>query len=313
MEVITNIDSLKIQIDRYDTLGQSQVFNGLVDVIGKLDSMFIRGKDTPIGMGRIYREHFVMYKGKRIAGITTGSFRVGSIKTDDITTMYFVAIEYDGLTRHHEVDRGSLACLLEVCIYLNTRAIPLRVTALDVCLDLIGAKPSEVLVLVIERLKRIKYHWITGSPTYENTTYVEVQAANMLSQAYSYPKQIKDKWIKEDIVRFECKFYQAFFRRHEANMLKAISKTVNNYAVMFIDKPSVRSSMVTKYNEQLLNKQIDIKAMPTRRYKYNIDMDYVEEFISMIMTIDEVFTYDSVAPSRDMIKPINETFFKASI
>ena len=151
----------------------------------------------------------------------------------------------------------------------------------------------------MERLKRIKYHWITGHPTYKNTTYVEVEAANMLSNAYSYPKQIKDKWIKEDILRFECKFYQAFFRRHEDDMLKAISKTVNNYAVMFIDNSNVRNSMITKYNEQLLNKKIDLKAMPTRRYKHDIDMDYVGEFISMLMTIDDVFTYDTLMPSRD--------------
>ena len=100
-------------------------------------------------------------------------------------------------------------------------------------------------------------------------------------------------------MRFECKFYQQFFRQHEDNMLKAISKTINNYAVMFIDKPNVRSSMITKYNEQLLNKQIDLKAMPIERYRVNVDMDYVEEFIGMLMLIDSVFTYDAVAPLRD--------------
>ena len=280
-------------------LEQLEVLNGLKDVIEKLDSMYIRFEDQPVRMGKIYREHFVYYKGKRIAGITTGSCRSGSIKTNDICMLYYIAVEYDGMTRHSEVDKGSLACLLEVCIYLNTRAIPLRITALDICLDLIGAKSSEVLVLAIEKLKRIKYHWITGYPTHKNTTYVEIQSLNMLSQAYSYPKHRKDKWISESIVRFECKFYQQFFRQHEDNMLKAISKTVNNYAVMFIDKPNVRSSMITKYNEQLLNKQIDLKAMPIERYRVNVDMDYVEEFIGMLMLIDSVFTYDAVAPLRD--------------
>jgi len=294
MEAITNIDTIKIQIDRDDPLEQFQVFNALLDVIGKLDSMFVRFEDKIIGMGRIYREHFVMYKGKRIAGITTGSYRSGSIKNDDIRMVYLVAVEYDGLTRHHEVDKGSLACLLEVCIYLNDRAIPLRLTAIDACLDLIGAKPSEVLVLVIERLKRIKYEWITGYPTYKNTTYVEVQAFNMLSQAYSYPKQIKNKWIKEDIVRFECKFYQSFFRKHD-NSIKAIARTLNNYAIMYIENPTVRNSIITQYN----NQSLDLISKPAERYKLNIDMDYVEEFISMLMTIDSVFTYDVVAPSRD--------------
>ncbi|MCW8895001.1 hypothetical protein [Sulfurimonas sp.] len=308
MEAITNIDTIKIQIDRDDPLDQFQVLNGLVEVIGKLESIFIRFIDKPIGMGRIYREHFVFYKGKKIAGITTGSCSVGSIRTNDLRRVWFIAIEYDGLFRFHDMDRGSLACLLEVCIYLNTRAIPLRITALDICLDLIGAKPSEVLVLVIERLKRIKYHWVTGCPTYENTTYVEIQSFNMLSQAYSYPKQIKDKWIKEDIVRFECKFYQSFFRKHE-NSIKAIARTINNYAVLYIENPIVRSSIITQYNKQ----SIDLTAKPIERYRLNIDMDYVEEFISMLMTIDEVFTYDLVAPARDRVKPTNETFFKASI
>jgi len=181
MKAITNIDTLKIQIDRDNRLQQLEVFNGLIDVIVNLDSMFIRFEDKLIGMGRIYRKHFVMYKGKKIASLTTGSYRVGSIKAKNISTVYFVTAEYFGLSRYHEVDKGSLACLLEVCSYLNNRAISLRITAIDICLDLIGAKPSEVLA--IERLKRIKYHGITGHPTYKNITYIEVQANNMLSQA----------------------------------------------------------------------------------------------------------------------------------
>ena len=118
MKAITNIDTIKIQIDRGTHLEQFEVLNGLKDVIGKLDSMFVRFEDKIIGMCRTYREHFVMYKGKRIAGITTGIYRAGSIKTDDIRMVHFVAIEYDGMTRHSEADTGSLACLLEVCSYL---------------------------------------------------------------------------------------------------------------------------------------------------------------------------------------------------
>jgi len=50
--------------------------------------------------------------------------------------------------------------------------------------------------------------------------------------------------------------------------------------------------------------------MPTRRYKHDIDMDYVEEFLSMLMTIDDVFTYDTLMPSRDREALTQNNFLK---
>jgi len=83
--------------------------------------------------------------------------------------------------------------------------------------------------------------------------------------------------------------------RKYKNGIKAIENTINNYAVLYIDNPKVRSSIIQQYNNPL----ISLNPVSMDRFKINIDTNYVKEYIDMLMIIDEVFTYDLVAPRRD--------------
>ena len=296
MRAITYIDTVKIEVDLNNQSEQNQLQIELIEYIKKLKSVRIKHTDKDIGNGRVYREYQVLFKGKQIAGITTGIYYEGSYRLGNRRKVYYVALKLAGLKRYKElIDKASLHCLLYVCRYLNMRKIPFKLTELDIALD-INCSLKHVLALVNRRVPNVKYHEVNESQSnYSTTRYIEkIEAKKVnkaVSRAYVYSKGKKAK-LDYSVTRFEIKLQSKFFNCYAID-IQAIKRSVDRYTILYFQD----ESHVKEYLKQYRDGKLDLKH-PKLKHRVHIDIEYVEEFINMLFSINQYSTYDMLMPTR---------------
>lgn len=298
-EGITNLDTIKLMVDGTSQEEQQEVLRGVLHALSStVPFTYIQWK--PIGITTINRTHFVLYKGKKIAAITTGIFFTGSMKRNDHRKVYYVAVSFYGLKRYHESDVGSFQCLLALCIYLNTH-YDYRITELDICLD-VECPFDNVLTLLNKRAPNVRYFppdTVQGDGKIRRIEDVPtLYYSKARVRAYTYDKAARNDWIKHDMTRFELKLNSIFFKGLEKPM-PAIKKAVDKYTIMYFDNLKKRDAVLKQYKAQWLNNKLDVKKLGAEKYILAIDIDYVSEFIEMLFTIDADVSYKYLMPTRD--------------
>lgn len=292
---IINIDTIKIMIEVLE-YEQHDTLYGVLDAISQLNFIFIDKVDKYISINKTVKEHKIFYKGKQIAGVSTGRYRAAY----DLRDIFYVSVSLYGLTQYHESDLGSLECLLQVCRYLNNRQIIFRINEIDICYD-IKCPFNNILTLLNRKVPNVSYFEPDEAQGDKNIIRIEnvpkIQYKKVNSRAYTYNKTARNRWIKPDITRFELKLNSSFFKSNRKYM-RAIKKSIDKYSILYFDSTKVRNTVLNKYKEQWYSNKLDVNELKIDKYKLTLDMDYVEEFITMLTTIDDVFTYDLVKPIR---------------
>ena len=301
----THIDTIKLMIDTYDQEQQYETLLSIVNALSTVPFAFMKSttqqSDGSLGKPTIEKVHYVMYKGKKIAAVTTGRYITRCYGVSDCIDVYYVAVSFYGLTRHHISDTGSRQCLLSLCKYINNNQIIFRITQLDVCLD-IKAPFENILTLLTRRVPNVRYFMpdeVHDNGKIRRIEHVSAGRYNKASvRAYTYDKMAKNPWIKYDLTRFELKFNSSFFKGVDKPMT-AIKKAIDRYTIMYFEDLQTRSTVLARYTEQWDCKKIDISKLDIEKYTLTVDIDYVSEFIEMLFTIDDDIPYEYLMPTRD--------------
>lgn len=288
----TVIDTLGIRIECNSVYEQRELLNNLLQYISTNHSFYVDYKDTIINSmtGSFNREYLIYGSSKLLASITTMSFQVGK---DRNKTVYFIKIVWAGIKKYNEFDKLSLFCILNICSWLNSLGIVLRICELDVAVD-IKSFSENILVLPINRVPNVSYYTPNEEQPFTETTYIEkinLKRKDHLSlRSYLYSKNEKENLDNEIITRFEVALRTAFFTNKSTSfyeLLTSIYKVLDRYAILHFQNLNEKNYVIQDYNNiinsDIKNKSRKLNGLHLEPYRLYPDTKFIEEFISTIL------------------------------
>lgn len=298
MKVITAIDTIGIQIDCNNAHTQREILQSILGFIMMTNSLYVDHKDYLVGINTTRREYFIYSNKITVATINTGVFRSGSHDNNDYAMKYYINIKFAGLKKYNKtLDKASHNCLLMICAYLNTRGIGFKLTELDVCIDAECAYDN-ILAVCSKKSPKTHYHELIDDQVYATTTYIEKIVAQKrdkaVLRAYTYDKSHKEK-LSNKITRFEVKLQPKYFNKYGFS-IKAIEKALNRYHVMFFENTEEKYSKIEAYDRYKRVQKRELKRLEFNDYRLYADMGYIENFINLILTVNNLNIYNMLLP-----------------
>ena len=288
----TVIDTLGIRIECSNTYEQKEILDKLLNYISSSHPFYIDYKDHVINYvtGSFNREYLIYGSSKLLASITTMSFQVGKNRNK---TVYFIKIVWAGIKKYNEFDKLSLFCILNICSWLNSLGIVLRICELDVAVD-IKSFSENILVLPINRVPNVCYYTPNEEQPFTETTYIEkinLKRKDHLSlRSYLYSKNEKENLDNEIITRFEVALRTAFFTNKSTSfyeLLTSIYKALDRYAILHFQNLNEKNYVIQDYNNiinsDIKNKSRKLNSLDLESYRLFPDTKFIEEFISTVL------------------------------
>ncbi len=287
----TNMDTVKIQLDFNAREQQHNVHSNIITYIRK--HYFVNYKDFTDKISRkVNRVFFVYYKDTYIASISTGIYSTYD-RHKIPTNIYYISIKLAGLQRYNQaIDNASSDCLFRLCAFINSNELPLKVTQLDIAID-IYAKFNNVLTVCTKKTPNTQYFSLSQQQVFKETRYIENVRYDRLHKvskhAYTYDKAHKEG-LKYDLTRFELSLKPKFFSKNGINM-DEIAKALDRYHVMCFPTITEKQNKITEYENFANFRARDIKKIGFEAYRVYPDLMYINEFLHWMFTV-ELFHFE---------------------
>lgn len=288
MDYSTHVDTLKIQVDTYDTFEQHTLLKEILGFIIESRFLYVDHKDKRIGLNKIIREYYVYAKNKVVAVVNTGISREKNKYTSRYLSKCYISITFAGLKSYNKIkDKASKDCLFRVCAFLNENNISFKITELDICID-IKADFENVMAIAIKKTPKTKYYGINERQTFSKTNYIEkISKKNLhraIQRAYTYDKSHKEG-LSSNLTRFELKLQSKYFN-HYGLCLESIEKAINKYYVMYFEDLRDKFYIMGVYDKYQYFRNREVKRYSLDDYRLHPNINYVKKFINLINKID---------------------------
>ena len=284
---ITEIDTIVMKIDFINDSIQRKRLAELLDYIRTVLNHFIDPVEYDIGFDK--RIEYKVYCNNR----TVVSFKTGYSNKN-----YYIIIKFAGLKSYDAVvDSMSLDYLLVIAAYLKTKTIIWQIIELDLALDVFHVNFENLLPICTSHTSRTQYHSLDEIQLYHNETrWIEkfetgVSMNNAVKRAYLYHKTLKEQTVHNNILgntiqRFEVKLQSGHFHKHGFN-IEALASSLNMYHLLYFSRISDKYALIAKYNSYQSVRKREIERMNFKEYRLHFDFEYINNFISMLLDIDD--------------------------
>jgi len=229
------------------------------------------------------------YNYKTIATMHSGSY--GTKNDDKKVIVYYISIKLAGLKRYIlDIDTASRKCLLIIFSYLNTHDLPIKITQLNIAID-IYTKFENILVLCTKRVPTTNYFKAdSAEQPFQTTTYIErfksaAHKKNATLHTQSYSKSAKNN-LEFELTRIETSIQKNFLDTHGLN-IGAIYKQLLRYHILYIPNKKRQQEIREQYDSQEVLRKSNIKSLNIEKYRIHPDILSIHSFVSSIFQVND--------------------------
>jgi len=298
----TNIDTVAIQLDFYNSYDQSKKFKLLKQWIisrqlGKLEFDIKNNSEN-------VQKHNLFYGKSKLATLHTGYTKVKDKLNAGYIPKFYIRIRFAGLKSYKkQFDIASFNCLMNVCGLLRANEIPYRLVELDIAIDMY-CNFNNVLVVCTRKSANVKYNGLGLIQYYSDapTTYIEdysdiEQRKKAVLRAYLYNKTAKEK-LDFTVTRFELKLQNRFFLKNKFDA-ETIINALDRYYVMHFRSRGEKQFKIVKYNSYRKVTPREIHKLGFDNYRLYPDITVIKEFIRQIESVYIGSNGDFIIPPKE--------------
>lgn len=292
MTFTVNIDTLKIQIEFYNSNDQRNVMSNIIHALQSsynyLHIEYNSNDNCNFKSGLLV--HSIHTAGTKILELKSASYLSGNHKDKNRVPIYYISIELAGLKRYDEkIDFISHSCLLRVCAYLNTHNLRFFYTGIDICVDM-NIPFIYCYSFCNKRSSGVRYYKVNEVQPYFNTHYIEKYNNthhHVMRRAYIYDKGKKENNINLNLTRFELKLQSRFFNVNSYNE-NLLSTQLDKYHILYFPTLEEKEAAIELYGAVEANiRRRDLHRLGLDRYRVIPDTKEIEYFLFSLYNIYE--------------------------
>jgi len=233
----------------------------------------------------------VQYRYKTVATIEQASYSYVKKNKKKANVVWYLSIKLAGLKRYNTyLDIAATNCLLIIASYFNTKKLAMKITQLDVALN-IFTKFENVLSLCTKRLPKADYYKANEEQKYLTTQYfVKYDSKEQKNRATTHAC-LYDKTVKHDLAfkltRFEISFSKKFLKKNGLNV-GSIYNEFKRYHVLYMPNKKKKQELMDQYDAKDVLRQKDIKELKLNWNRLDIDINVLIDFAIRLYRVDDI-------------------------
>jgi hypothetical protein len=292
MRTDTVIDTIALQIDYKEKEECRDALYSILEII-RDNNYYVKPQKKPKGNTKKYAKivRKVYHKNNVIISISKDSFSYTDKEGVLANTTYYLSIKLAGLKSYNaKYDVAIYNLLLRVVAYFRTRYIPIKITQLDIALDMF-TKFYHVLALCIKKSPKTDYYGANEDQPHLTTTYLEKLTTknknNASLRSCVYDKQVKNN-LAFRVTRFEISLQRGYLKKHNYNIdLNAIFTTLDRYSVMYVANKKIKQEMMDKYDAIDVMRDKERAKLNYHRFRCFFDYNALIDFVMALYSVNE--------------------------